>query len=144
MKKVGTLMLCAVAITAVASWKVAPVQAYPPFFEEFKKKYTKETPDTAEETKFKETVTTTKCAICHTGKTKKVRNTYGKAIGGFIPEVVGKAEPDKDDKDALKKNPVQINKLLDKAAEVHSDAKDPNSPTFGDLIKKGELPGKDE
>ena len=95
MKKVGTLVLFAVAIMAIVSWKVAPVQAYPPFFEEFKKKYTKETPTTPEETAFKETVTTTKCGICHTGKTKKVRNTYGLAIEKFIPEVVGKPTPTK-------------------------------------------------
>jgi hypothetical protein len=32
---------------------------------------------------------------------------------------------------------------LDKAADVHSDAKEATSPTFGDLIKDGKLPGKD-
>ncbi|HEX4146249.1 MAG TPA: hypothetical protein VHY91_22295 [Pirellulales bacterium] len=143
MKKVGTFVLCAVAFTAVVCWKVTPVHAYPDFFKEFEKKYTKEAPATPEETQFKETITTTKCGICHQGKTKKVRNTYGKAVEGFIPEVVGKPTLTKEDKDALKKDTVKINALLDKAAEVHSDAANPQSPTFGDLIKAGKLPGKD-
>jgi hypothetical protein len=143
MKKVGTLVLCAVAVMAVASWKAAPVQAYPEFYKEFEKKYTKETPATPEETTFKETVTMTKCGICHTGKTKKVRNTYGQAIGKLIPDVLGVAEPSADDKKALKKNTVQIEALLDKAAKEPSDPDNKTSPTFGDLIKENKLPGKD-
>ena len=78
-----------------------------------------------------------KCGVCHTdpAKDKKVRNTYGRAISKLIPADT--------DKKALKKNPDGIQKLLDKAAAEKSDAKDPASPTFGDLIKEGKLPGKD-
>ncbi len=46
--------------------------------------------------------------------------------------------------DALKKDPVKIKDLLEKAAKEHSDANDDKSPTFGELIKEGKLPGKEE
>jgi len=140
MKKVGTLVLCAVAITAAASWKVAPVQAFPEFKKEFDKKYIKDPPTTPDEIALEAAVKTAKCGVCHTAPekeptSKKVRNTYGRAISKMIPAGT--------DKKALKKEPEKIQELLDKAAAEHSDAKDPASPTFGDLIKEGKLPGKD-
>jgi hypothetical protein len=141
MKKVGTLVLCAVAITAVVNWKVAPVQAFPPFKKEFENLYVKAEPATAEEKALKEAAETNKCGICHTGpegKNKKVRNTYGKAISKLIPE-----PKNKEAMDALKKNPEKIKEILEKAAKEPSDPKDPTSPTFGDLIKEGKLPGKE-
>ena len=49
MKKVGTLVLCAVAITAAVGWKVSPIQAFPEFKEEFDKKYIKDPPTTPDE-----------------------------------------------------------------------------------------------
>ena len=88
MKKVGTLVLCAVAFAAVVGLKVASVHAFPEFKKEFDKKYMKEAPATPEETALKQAVETAKCGVCHTNpaKDKKVRNTYGKAISKQIPE----------------------------------------------------------
>ena len=144
MKKVGTLVLCAVASVTIASWDVKAVHAFPPFKKEFENLYVKENPATPAETALKEAVATAKCGVCHTGpegKNKKVRNTYGKAISKLIntPAPLGKPELD-----ALKKDPAKIKEILEKAAKEPSDAKDPTSITFGDLIKKGELPGKEE
>ncbi len=142
MKKVGTLVLCAVAVTAVASWKVAPVHAFPPFKKEFEKLYVKEEPATPAEKSLKEGVETHKCGICHTGpegKNKKVRNTYGKAITKLIPE-----PKTKESLDELKKSPEKIKELLEKAAKEPSDPNNPGSPTFGQLIEEGKLPGKEE
>jgi hypothetical protein len=139
MKKIGMFVLFAVA---VASLNVKPVLAFPPFKKEFDNLYVKENPATDAEKSLKEAATAAKCGICHTGpegKNKKVRNTYGKAITKLIPDPT-----DKEAVDALKKDPVKIKELLEKAAKEHSDANDPNSQTFGDLIKEGKLPGKEE
>jgi hypothetical protein len=141
MKKIGILLVVAVASTTVAGWHVTQVQAFPPFKKEFENLYIKENPTTDPEKSLKEAATGAKCGICHNGpegKDKKHRNTYGKAIEELMPKDLSK-----DDLDALKKNAAQIKDLLEKAAKEHSDPKDDKSPTFGDLIKEGKLPGKD-
>lgn len=140
MKNIGTLVLCAVAFTAVAGWKVAQVQAFPPFKTEFQNLYVKGEPTTDAEKGLKEAFEEHKCGVCHTGprgNNKKVRNTYGKAITKLIPQPMNKAAMD-----ALKKNPKQIKEILEKVAKEPSDPMNPNSPTFGRLIEEGKLPGK--
>jgi hypothetical protein len=67
----------------------------------------------------------TKCDACH-GKEKKVRNDYGKAVGGALGET--KVKDAEKIKAALKK------------AEGEKSSTD--GKTFGDLIKDGKLPGK--
>jgi hypothetical protein len=140
MKKFGILVLFVVVASTMAGWGVSQIQAYPQFKKEFDNLYVKENPVTPEEKSLKEAATAAKCAICHTNpeKDKKVRNTYGKAIEELVPKGL-----DKEGKEKLKKDATQIKDLLEKAAKEHSEKGDPNSPTFGDLIKEGKLPGKD-
>jgi hypothetical protein len=136
MKKVGMLVLCAVAVVAVASWKAAPVQAFGEFKKEFDNKYVKDPADpaiTPQEKALAEAAGAAKCGICHTGpegKNKKVRNTYGAALQKLLTK-------------ADKKDVPKIQAALDTVAKESSDAADPKAPTFGDLIKDGKLPGKD-
>lgn len=69
------------------------------------------------------------CAVCHpsTEKSKKKRNDYGVAL----TKVLGKKnETDKD----------KIKEALTKAEKE----KNKDDKTFGELIKAGDLPGKDE
>lgn len=66
-----------------------------------------------------------KCAVCHCGKTKKMRNDYGKAL---MKHVGKKNQKDK----------AIINAALGKAEK---DKKPATKKTFGDLIKAGKLPG---
>ncbi len=78
-----------------------------------------------------------RCWLCHVnmkkynppedGLKKRVRNNYGKAISKFIK---------KNEKDQAK-----IIDALEKAAEVQSNPADAKSPTFGELIESGKLPG---
>jgi hypothetical protein len=72
------------------------------------------------------------CNVCHVGaKDKKLRNDYGKAISELIKKDV--------------KDPEKIKAALEEVAAKHSVADDDKSPTFGELIEKGELPiTKDE
>ena len=75
-----------------------------------------------------------KCNVCHRGKAtpKNVwHNAYGK-------ELVKLLDPKKD-----ARNKEKIQKALQTVAKIHTDAKDEKSPTYGDLIEKGELPGGD-
>ena len=106
-----TLLAGALAIFALVQLS-DQAQARPQYFKAFAAKY----PD------FKVDATA-KCAYCHKGMDKKLRNDYGAAVG--------KALGAKNVKD-----PDAIGAALDKAAaESAGDGK-----TFGDLIKDGTLP----
>jgi hypothetical protein len=110
-------------------WLVdSPARAMKPFHDEFVAKYVKPDSSDAKEKAFSQAAQVAKCGICHQGKTKAVRNEYGRALSRFLGE---------DDAE----NKEKIRAALDKAAHVKSNPDDPHSPTFGDLIKAGKLPG---
>jgi hypothetical protein len=105
--------------------------AHPQFQKQFLDKYVKGNSN-------KEFVTLVqkkaKCFVCHDtkkddkGKTnKKNRNAYGNELAKLIT---------KNDRKDVKK----IQDALEKVSKLKSDTKDPNSPTFGDLIAQGKLP----
>ncbi len=131
MKNFCLLLLCGVA----AGLLLAPAEsahAIAPFKKEFDAKYVKEDPSTPEEIAFAAAVKKVKCNVCHVGKKKKDRNAYGDALDALL------------DRKADMKNKAKIQEALDKVADMKSDADDPNSPTFGELIKQGKLPGGEE
>lgn len=66
-----------------------------------------------------------KCNICHYGKTKKNRNVYGAALDKLLDKAEDKSNKDK------------IQKALETVAAMPSAGA--GSPTFGEMIKKGEL-----
>lgn len=70
-----------------------------------------------------------KCLLCHQGKKRTNHNPYGKHLVPLL-------DKKKDMKDVDK-----IKAALEEVAKLHSDPKDDKSPTFGDLIKAGTLPG---
>ncbi|MCH2115073.1 MAG: hypothetical protein MK171_09220 [Pirellulales bacterium] len=78
---------------------------------------------------FAETILKAKCYVCHQGKKKKNRNPYGEELGKLLDRK----------KDA--KKPEKIAAALEKVAELHTSPEDKESPTYGDLIKAGKLPG---
>ncbi len=93
------------------------------FSDQFKELYVKEgTPLAAE-------VETAKCNVCHKGKKKTDRNSYGEALAKLLDK--------KADKDDIEK----IRKALETVANESSNPEDPAAPTFGDLIEAGKLPG---
>lgn len=69
------------------------------------------------------------CFVCHQGKLRKHHNPYGIHLVDLL------------DKKADMKNPEKIIEAIKKVEAMHSVAGDDKSPTYGDLIKKGELPG---
>lgn len=70
-----------------------------------------------------------RCHVCHVGKKRTNRNVYGEQLAELLDKTKDKA------------NKKKIHEALAKVAEMHSDPKDEKSPTFGDLIKQGKLPG---
>jgi hypothetical protein len=69
------------------------------------------------------------CFVCHQGKMRKHHNAYGKHLEPLL------------DKKADMKNPEKIVEALKKVEALHSVEGDDKSPTYGELIKQGKLPG---
>jgi hypothetical protein len=79
--------------------------------------------------------TKARCHSCHRGK-KVVKdhcfhNEFGKHLIALL-------DPKKDAKDVDK-----IKAALEKVVNMRSDPKDENSPTYGELLEQGKLPGGD-
>ena len=110
-----------VGIALFAGSAARPAFAIKQFFDEFKTMYVKDG------TPLATAVESAKCNVCHVGKSKKDRNAYGNALA----ELLDKKE-DKDNKDKIRQA------LETVAAKPSAGA---GSPTFGDLIKEGKLPG---
>lgn len=103
-----------------------PASAVMQFQKEFLKLYVGN--DT--ESEFARQARTAKCFCCHQGrKSKKNRNPYGQELAKLL------------DRKTDAKNPEKIIAAINKVADMHSDPNDPTSPTFGELIKAGKLPG---
>jgi hypothetical protein len=131
MKNFCLLLLCGfVAGTLLARLETA--YAIAPFKKEFDDKYVKKDPTTPEEKALAAAVAEAKCNVCHVGKNKKDRNAYGEALNKLL------------DKKADMKDKAKIQAALDTVASEKSKADDPNSPTFGELIPQGKLPGGEE
>jgi hypothetical protein len=70
-----------------------------------------------------------KCNTCHVaGKLKPERNPYGQELD----KLLNKADQG---------NPKKIQEALEKVSGIQTDPTNPQSPTFGDRLKKGALPG---
>jgi hypothetical protein len=131
MKNFCLLVLCGFVVGTLLA-RIETAFAVAPFKKEFDEKYVKKNPTTPEEKALAAAVAEAKCNVCHVGKSKKERNAYGEALNALL------------DKKADMKDKAKIQAALDTVAAQKSKADDPNSPTFGDLIKQGKLPGGEE
>jgi len=122
-------ILAGVAVAVMAGAAVRPAYAIKQFADEFKAVYVKaDSADPAEKALATE-VETAKCNVCHVGKSKKDRNAYGHALADLL------------DKKEDAKDVAKIRAALEKVAGMPSDPAQPDSATFGALIKQGKLPG---
>ena len=113
-------------LTAVVLALAAPQRAaaHAEHQREFQNLYAKK-PDV--EKAYKNLVRSAKCNVCHQGKEdRKNYNAYGKALTAHLTE-------------ADRKDKKKIIKSLETVAAELSNGE--GSPTFGELIAKGELPG---
>ena len=102
-------------------------QAIVQFKKEFEKLYIDE--DTDKE--FAKLIKSNKtgCYACHQGKKRKNQNSYGKELEDLL------------DKKKDRKDKEKIIAALKKVEKIHTDPKDKESPTYGELIKANKLPG---
>ena len=130
MRKALFYTLSGVLVAAALLWVATPsAEAIKPFSDQFKAKYVKEKPANDKEKALAEAVAKAKCLVCHEGKSKKNRNPYGKQLAELLDK--------KTDKESVEK----IQKALDRVAKMKIDPKKKGSPTFGDRIAQGKLPG---
>jgi hypothetical protein len=101
------------------------------FRDEFVAVYVKAESSEPKDKAFAAAVEKAKCSICHVGKVKKNRNRYGKALAELLSR-----KTDTEDKE-------KIQAALKKVEPKHCDPKDEKSPTFGELIHAGRLPGEE-
>lgn len=129
MKRVVLLSLAATfALTITFITAVDEAHAIPQFKKEFDAKYVDEDSDDPVKIEFAEKVKEAKCNVCHFGKKKKDRNSYGNALAELL------------DKKEDKENKEKIQESLDKVAGMKTNPEDENSPTYGELFNSGDLP----
>ncbi|MHB8901628.1 MAG: hypothetical protein ACYC6Y_22980 [Thermoguttaceae bacterium] len=130
MKKMLPLPCVVAAVFVLALGTAAPpAYAIKPFSDQFTARYVKKDSKEQKDIDFAKLVGETKCNVCHSGKTKKERNPYGTELANLL------------DKATDKDNPAKILSAFDKVEKLPSNPADKKSPTFGDLIKTGKLPG---
>ena len=130
MRKAWLFALTAALVVAAVLWGSTPsALAIKPFSDQFRAKYVKEKPANDKEKALAEAVVKAKCLVCHESKSKKNRNPYGRQLAELL------------DKKTDQENVEKIRKAMDKVAKMKSDPKKKDSPTFGELIAAGKLPG---
>jgi hypothetical protein len=114
---------------ALAFVVTAPVLlALPPIDKGWKERYMEKEPPPA----YKPQAQAEKCNVCHTGAKKADKNDYGKAVGKHIKKA---------DVDRLKGMPDDLKKLIEDALKKAEEEKNEKGEKFGDIMKKGKLPG---
>jgi hypothetical protein len=129
MKTVLTGFSMLVMASLVFGFAARTAQSRPAYLAQFIAKYTKADSTDADDKAYVELIKDkTKCQVCHEpGMNRKLRNQYGKELALLI------MPPNEKDKK-------KIDEVLDKVAEMHIDAKDSKSPTYGEVIKHHKLP----
>jgi uncharacterized protein YxeA len=133
-KLVMTLFGVVVAGSTVLGILASTAKSRPQYYAQFQKMYVK-SDGSQQDQDFAKEVKDAKCQVCHApGKDRKLRNSYGKELAKVInpDDATGfKGERDK----------TKIDEALKKVADMHVDPNDSKSPTYGELIKEGKLPG---
>jgi 16S rRNA G1207 methylase RsmC len=118
-----------VIVAVVVGLGTRSALAIKPFKDAFVAKYVKSDSKDPAAVAFAAACNKAKCTICHVGKNKKIRNSYGQQLAKLLHK-----ETDQDNKE-------KINQALEQVAAIKVNPSSADSPTFGDLIQKGKLPG---
>ena len=128
MRKLCLLIFTLLATIALAVIPARPVFAIKQFKAEFDKKYNVTAPTNESEKALAEKVSAAQCNVCHEGPSKKKRNHTAK-LDVYLDRKLDTYDMEK------------IQDALKKVESEHSKKGDDKSPTFGELIKMGKLPG---
>ncbi len=118
-----------ITVGIVVGLSSRPAFAIKQFSDQFKAMYVKPESTDPNEKALAAEFETAKCNVCHVGKNKKERNTYGEALADLL------------DKKEDKEDTAKIKKSLETVAAMPSEKENDKAKTFGDLIKEGKLPG---
>lgn len=129
MKRPMILLACGLAIGIGSLLATRPAMAVRQFRDEFYVLYLDEDSDEPEAVAYVELVKGARCDLCHVGRKRENRNVYGEALAVLLDH-----DLDKEDKE-------KIQEAMKKVAQMKSNPDDPDSPTFGELIEQGKLPG---
>jgi len=99
------------------------------FKDEFEGLYVKQGSIEAKDVAFAAAVRQARCNICHAGSSKKDHNGYGQALAVLLDR-----REDRDNKE-------KIREVLGQVFRMKSNPDDDKSPTYGELIEQGKLPG---
>jgi hypothetical protein len=127
--RLKSLLPAAAIAVAVVGLGVPSAHAIKPFKDAFEAKYVQTDSKDPAAMAFAAACKQAKCTICHAGKNKKIRNSYGQQLAKLLHK-----ETDKDNKE-------KINQALEQVAAIKVNPSDAHSPTFGALIEQGKLPG---
>ena len=116
-----------VGVLGLIGFTARPAVALKEFRDVFKTKYVKSDSTEANDVALAAAFSEANCNTCHVGKSKKIRNDYGKQLAKLISK--------RDKKDTAK-----IQSAMDTVAKLKSNPSDPASPTFGEKIASGKLP----
>jgi hypothetical protein len=145
MKRIHSALLIAVAVAiGLLSTGVRDANAVSFFKKGFAARYVKEKPSTDGEKALAAAYAERKCYTCHVkgkdenGKkiSKKVHNAYGVALAKLIKKKDFTSEKRAADPDKAK---ATVQAALEKVEGMKVDASKADSPTWGDLLKKGKL-----
>jgi len=120
--------LTIILVTVGIAFQAATVSAVTQFRNEFFKRYVKQDSKDPKDKAFAELVEKAGCNVCHLGDDKEKRNPYGQALDKLLDRKTDARDKEK------------IQKALEAVEKEKLDPKDPKSVTFGERIKKGELP----
>jgi hypothetical protein len=122
-------------LVAVA-FSVQSASALPPFNKEWLAKYVEGNTNT----KFVEAVGTTKCNVCHAGKSKKEHNEYGLVVRKYLTKAKVNEIKDKHGDDRAAADAETKKYISDGLAKAEAE-KNGSGKTYGEMLKAGELPG---
>lgn len=110
----------------------SPACAHPEYQRAFLNRYTK---GSGVDKDFRKLARKAKCNLCHQGKEDRANyNRYGEAFISRLSEAERLTEEHKKDKE-------RVAAAIELAAALTLDPDDESTPTFGELIAAGELPG---
>lgn len=127
MKKIGLTTFVGVSTVAIIVGICAgTAHSRQQYKTEFFSKFVNRNSTDPNEKSFADSAVKAKCTVCHVGEEKKNRNAFGRELTKLLQ---------KNEKDTAK-----IDEAFDAVLKMKSVPDDPNSPTYGELMKEGKLP----
>jgi hypothetical protein len=123
MKRLGLIGVSTVAV--IVGLSASSAHSRQQYKTEFFSKFVNRDSVDPNEKAFADAAVKAKCTVCHVGESKKNRNAFGRELAKLLHN---------------EKDNTKIDEAFDSVLKMKADPNDPNSPTYGDLMKQGKLP----